>query len=140
MSRWGLVLAVAGGLCGPTAATAEDASVMCLYSLVNGARAMLIYCNEPLDAQHEQKYAALNQALEDFIRANGGTVAERIISSEGAQGSLDHLRQTGRDYCGSKDYPFFKQLIANLLDNPAATDSIREQLKTPRDPREGGCI
>ncbi|KGM31565.1 hypothetical protein [Inquilinus limosus] len=140
MSRWGIVLTAAAVLGGPAAATAEDASVMCLYSMVNGARAMLIHCGEPLDDQHEQKYVLLNQALEDFIRANGGAIADRIIAHEGPQGSLEHVRKRGQDSCRSRDYPGWKQFITKLLDDPAATDSIKEQLKTPRDPRQGGCL
>ena len=140
MSRWGVVLALAAALAAPVAAKAEEASVMCLYSMVNGARAMLIHCGEPLDEEREQKYVLLNQALEDFIRANGGAIADRIISHEGAQGSLEHVRKRGQDSCRSRDYPSWKQFITKLLDDSAATDSIKERLKTPRDPREGGCI
>jgi hypothetical protein len=140
MSRWGVVLVVAAALAAPVAAKAEDASVMCLYSMVNVARAMLTHCGEPLDEEREQKYVLLNQALEDFIRANGGAIAERIISHEGAQGSLEQLRERGQESCRSGDYPFWKQFITNLLDDPAATESIKDKLKTPRDPREGGCL
>lgn len=140
MSRWGVVLTLAAALAASVAARAEDASVMCLYSMVNGARAMLIHCGEPLDEEREQKYLFLNQAMEDFIRANGGAIADRIISHEGPQGSLEHIQKRGQESCRSRDYPGWKQFITNLLDDPAAMDSIKEQLKTPRDPRQGGCI
>ncbi|WP_144445717.1 hypothetical protein [Inquilinus limosus] len=134
------MLVLAGAVAAPVVAEAEEASVMCLYSMVNVARAMLIHCGEPLDEEREQKYVLLNNALEDFIRANGGTIADRIISHEGPQGSLEHIRKRGQDSCRSRDYPGWKRFITNLLDDPAATDSFKERLKTPRDPREGGCL
>ena len=122
-------------------ARAEDtASVACLYGMLNESRAIVRWCKEPLDAEHEKQYVILNRMFEDFIQANAPPErAAKIIELWGAEGSRKHTKDRGQESCASHDYRDIKQM-AESFTTPEGVAKFSETLKAPRDPMKGDCL